>query len=85
MNEWPKHDPITNRDICKNCWEGIHWHREIPKKDAHGNTRLYWVPCLRNDKGAVNSCDGECDCIHREVVNKSRIKKEKNPVFLEMQ
>lgn len=23
-NEWPKHDPVTNREICQNCWNNQH-------------------------------------------------------------
>lgn len=75
MNEWPKLDPITNRKLCARCWEGIHWHKEVPRKGPDGRTRLYWVPCGEFDKGAMDACDGECSCVHREMKSADTLKK----------
>ena len=28
-SEWPQRDPITGRMICRMCWYGIHYARDI--------------------------------------------------------
>lgn len=71
-------DPITNREICQHCWEGIHWHKEVPRKDPRtGITKLHWVPCRAEDKDAVDACSGECNCIHKEMKQAAALEKSK--------
>lgn len=51
MSEWPKPDPLTGRNVCMSCWNGIHFKRVY----RFANPDQFET---------VSACSGECDCGH---------------------
>ena len=53
IEEFPKLDPLTNREICENCWNGNHYRRV--NKNYKATTG--------HDSG-ISNCNGICNCVH---------------------
>ena len=64
---WPRFDPLTNRKICHNCWNGCHWF--VYGKDG------FLIPALTKGACRESACDGECDCIHLSEMTYAEIER----------
>ena len=79
VSEWPQLDPITGRMICRNCFNGIHYHELLRRKNQHGVMETYYERRDKLTPHATHACDGECDCIHRSEENWAAIEQLEDP------
>jgi hypothetical protein len=88
--EWPRFDPITNRDLCRSCWGGNHENCGLLYSEFGNLKCLHWEETMRRgrddgERGAIDKeykkkckCQFECDCIHLSEASFAQQEQQKN-------
>lgn len=69
LDEWPKLDPITNRSICSQCWNGRHKKKNAFDKIVDA--------CDNADCDCVHLSEATWSAIERKSIRDARKEKRK--------
>jgi hypothetical protein len=61
--QWPQREPITGREVCRDCWNGNHAKCGLLYNEF-GDLRCDHFERRRVTLHAKCDCKFECDCVH---------------------